>query len=245
MVRFAPVLIGAVVAAFAGEGAANAAVAERRSTPAGEEHWDGPMSQHVWLDAQAGVEAVQLQTFSANGDTLGVGLLPTSGVGPTLRAGAGLRFGFLTVGLRGRVATFENDSPSSNVTSWNIWSLDGELGMRVPLGTTEPHLALAGGYSSFGGFSDAVNGLSAGLDVHGVDARLDAGVDFWVTHALSLGVDASGELLALARPGVAVRDLATPMSVGTLNEAKARVLEANGSSVGTGVALTGLLGLHF
>lgn len=238
--RLAGVLIGAVVAAFAGEGAANAAVAERR-----EEHWDGPMSQHFWVDAQAGAEAVQLQTFSANGDTLGVGLLPTSGVGPTLRTGAGLRFGFLTAGLRGRVATFENQSTSSNVTAWNIWSLDAELGVRVPLGTIEPHLALAGGYSSFGGFGDAVNGLGAGIDVHGVDARLDVGVDFWVTHALSLGVDASGELLALARPGVSVRDLATPKSVGTLNEAKARVLEADGSSLGSALALTAMLGVHF
>ncbi|HEX8792243.1 MAG TPA: hypothetical protein VF765_14915 [Polyangiaceae bacterium] len=240
MKRLSTVLMGAAVAAFAGEGAANAAVAEKT-----DEHWGGPMSQHVWLDAQAGVEEVQLQTFSANGDTLGVGLLPASGVGPTLRAGAGVRFGFLTLGLRGRVATFENESASSSVTSWNIWSLDAELGVRVPLRTIEPHIALAGGYSSFGGFNDAVNGLGAGLDVHGVDGRLDAGVDFWVTHALSLGVNASGELLALARPGVSVRDLATPQQVGTLNEAKARVLEANGSSVGSALALTANLGVHF
>lgn len=239
MARLVSILIGAGITAFAVEGTANAAAAEKV-----DEHWDGPMSQHVWIDAQAGAEAVQLQTFSAN-DSLGVGLLPTSGFGPTLRVGAGLRLGFITLGLRGRMATFENDSPSSTVTSWNIWSLDGELGLRVPLGTIEPHLALAAGYSSFGGFSDAVNGLAAGLDVHGVDARLDGGVDFWVTHTLSLGVDLSGELLALARPGVSVRDLATPQSVGTLNQAKARVLEANGSSVGSALALTGGLGVHF
>lgn len=240
MARFASVLIGAaMVAVLAGEGTASASRAEER-----EEYWGGPMSQHVWLDAQAGVEEVQLQTFSAS-DTLGVGLLPASGVGPTLRVGGGLRLGFFTLGARGRVATFENDSASSTVTSWNIWSLDAELGLRVPLWRTEPHLALAGGYSSFGGFADAVNGLGAGLDVHGVDVRLDAGVDFWVTHTLSLGLDASGELLALARPGVSVRDLATPESVGTLNEAKARVLEANGSSIGSGLALTGTFGVHF
>jgi hypothetical protein len=215
--------------------------AEREAQPV----WGGPKSQHFWLDAQAGVESVQMRTFNADFDTVSVGFLPTAGVGPTANVGAGFRLVFLTLGLRGRVSSFDNNSPTQTVAAWQIWTLDGEIGLRVPLYRLEPHAAIAAGYTSFGGFGTAVQGMSAGLDVHGVDARLDGGVDYWFTNTISLGVDASGGLLAVARPGISARDLATPKQIGTINEAKARVLEANGSSIGSMFALTGDLGVHF
>jgi hypothetical protein len=52
-------------------------------------------------------------------------------------------------------------------------------------------------------------------------------------------------LLAIARPGISVRDLAMPKEVGTINEAKARILEANGTSVGTVLSATVAVGIHF
>jgi hypothetical protein len=208
-------------------------------------HWGGPKSQHVWIDAQAGVESIELQTFNADFETVSVGLLPTSGVGPTANLGAGFRLVFLTLGVRGHVASFQDDTPTHSVGSWQIWTLDGELGLRVPLGRLEPHGAIAVGYASFGGLGTAVRGLSAGLDVHGIDGRIDGGLDYWVTHNISVGADVTTGLLAVARPGVSARDLATPKEIGTINDAKARVLEANGSSVGWLFAVTGDLGFHF
>jgi hypothetical protein len=208
-------------------------------------HWAGPTSQHLWIDAQAGVESVNLQTFNADFDTVSVGLLPTSGVGPTANVGAGIRLVFLTLGVRGHVASFEDNSPTRTVGAWQIWALDGELGLRAPLGRLEPHGSLAAGYASFGGFGSAIHGLSKGLDVHGVDGRLEGGIDYWVTHTVSVGADLSGGLLAIVRPGISARDLATPQAVGTINEAKARVLEANGSSVGWMFEATLDLGVHF
>jgi hypothetical protein len=218
--------------------------AERRPAKI-EPAWAGPMSQHVWIDAQAGVESVQLNTFNANFDTMSVGLLPSSGVGPTANIGAGLRLVFLTLGLRGRVATFYDNAPTQTVGAWQIWTLDLEAGLRIPLGRIEPHAALAGGYASFGGFGTAVQGLSAGLDVHGIDARLDGGLDYWVAQSVSIGLDGAAGLLAVARPGVSARDLATPKQIGTIDDAKARVLEASGSSVGSTLALTCDVGVHF
>jgi hypothetical protein len=207
-----------------------------------ETEWAGPMSQHVYLDAQAGLESVQMRTFFANFDSVSAGFLPSTGFGPTARVGTGLRLGFLTLGLRGRVAQF--DDPST-VGPWQIWSLDAEVGIRVPLRRWEPHFVVAGGYSTFGGLGSAVAGLSSGLDVHGVDVRGGGGVDYWVTHTVSLGLDLDGELLAIARPGVPVRDLAAAQQVGTIDQAKARVLEASGSSVGVGTALSASFGVHF
>jgi hypothetical protein len=106
-------------------------------------------------------------------------------------------------------------------------------------------VAFAGGYTSFGGFDTALQGLAAGVDVHGVDARLEGGVDYWVTPTVSLGAGASAGLLFVARPGVSARDLAIPKQIGTLDDAKARVLEASGSSLGATFALNGVLGVHF
>ena len=217
-----------------------ARVDARPGAPPGE--WGGPISQHVYLDAEAGVESVQLRTFFANFDSVSAGFLPSSGFGPTARIGTGLRLGFLTLGLRGRLAQF--DDPST-VGPWQIWSLDAEVGVRVPLGRWEPHFVLAGGYSTFGGIGSAVDGLSNGLDVRGVDVRVGAGLDCWVTHTISVGRDVDSELLAIARPGISVRDLATAQQVGTVDQAKARVLEANGSSVGAASSLSANVGVHF
>jgi len=205
--------------------------------------WGGPTSQIFYLDAQQGLEWVQFQTFFADFNSVSAGFLPSWGVGSTTRVGAGFRLlGFLTLGLRGRLAAY--DDPST-VGPWQIWTLDAELGVRVPLRRIEPHVVFAGGYSSFGGFGSAVSGLSNGLDVHGADARVAAGVDYWLTHNLSVGLDADGELIAIARPGVSLADLATAKQIGTVNDAKARILQASGTSVGTGVSLFASAGLHF
>jgi hypothetical protein len=51
-------------------------------------------------------------------------------------------------------------------------------------------------------------------------------------------------MLVLGRPGVSLRDLAAAKQVGTINEAQARVLEANGTSVGGALTFTLGVGLH-
>lgn len=224
------------------EGAAGQARPASDARPTIQPESGGPVSQHVYLDAQTGIESVQLRTFFADFNTVSAGVLPTWGVGPTARVGGGLRFGFLTLGLRGRVAAY--DDPAT-VGPWQIWTLDAEIGVRVPLHRVEPHVVLAAGYSSFGGFGSAVAGLSQGLAVHGGDVRLGAGVDYWVARNVSLGLDLDGELLAIARPGVAIADLATAKQIGTLDDARARVLEASGTSIGAAASLNASVGLHF
>jgi hypothetical protein len=51
--------------------------------------------------------------------------------------------------------------------------------------------------------------------------------------------------LFLSRPGIPLRQLAAPESVNTLGEAKARLLEGEGTSAGTSVAVTVGPGFHF
>jgi len=83
------------------------------------------------------------------------------------------------------------------------------------------------------------------LAVDGANVRAGLGLDFYVIPLLSLGARFTGELLFLSRPGVPIRDLATAQQVSTIGEAKARLLEADGSSIGTALNLTVGPALHF
>lgn len=201
-----------------------------------------PTHQIFFLDAEGGVQQVDLRTFTANPDTFAAGLVPTVAVGPSVGVGGGIRVVFLTLGLRGRYASFGGDP---QVGAWSLSTVDGEVGFRVPLGRLEPYLSFAGGYAWIGGLGTAVPGVPGALDVNGYDGRFGGGLDYWVAKNLSLGVRGSFDVLLLSRPGVPVDELGRAVNAGTLNEAKASVLRANGSSAGTGLGLTGGLALHF
>jgi hypothetical protein len=214
---------------------------ERRGTePPGPE----PTKTFVWTDVEGGVESLHLTTFNADFDRLLVGFAPSDVTGPTVGLGVGLRFVFLTLGLRGRYATFSTD-PSSPTSGMQLWTLGPEVGFRVPLGRVEPYLAFGGSYATVSGIGNGVGGIPNGIDVHGFQGRAGFGVDCFVARHLTLGGNFSGGVLALTRPGVSLTDLAAAQQVGTINEAKARILQANGSSVGADVTGTVALGVAF
>ncbi len=204
-----------------------------------------PKARLVWLDAEAGIASTNLDTFTENFHAFSVGFLPRSGVGPSFGAGAGVRLVFVTLGLRGRVASFTDSDPTHDVHGWTMASLDGELGFRAPLGRLEPYMTLAAGYTTLGGLGDAVHGLSSGIDVNGFDTRVAIGFDYFLGKNVSLGLNGSAELLALTRPGVPVREIAAIPQTQTLDDGAIRFLEANGSTYGTALTLNGGLKVSF
>jgi hypothetical protein len=206
---------------------------------------EGPREEWLYIDADVGVESLSLTTFRANSDRLSVGFLPSSGLGPTASVGLGARLVFLSLGVRGRVGAFSNSSVEQSVGAWQVWTLDAELGIHVPLGALQPRIVFAFGYTTFGGFGDAITGLRQGLNVNGVDAGLGLGFDYYVTPVLSLGLTVNGLALALSRPGVSIRNLATAENVTTIDQAKARLLQGDGSSWGGALTVSGAVGLHF
>jgi hypothetical protein len=220
--------------------AARGATAQPRKEAA-HAHDPEPKSQAIYVDAEAGAQQVNLRTFTANADSFTAGLVPTVAVGPAFGAGAGLRIIFLTFGARARIASFE----SLSVGAWSLATLDGEVGFRAPLGDFEPSISASFGYASVGGLATAVPGLPDVLTVHGVNGRVGLGFDYWVARNVSIGARGTFDLLVLSRPGVPLDELARATQAGTLNEAKADVLRANGSSAGTALGLTGGLGIHF
>lgn len=203
-------------------------------------HPDDQRLEWFWGNVEGGVETANLTTFDTNLDTLTAGLTPTTGVGPAVGVGAGVRLLFVTLGPRGRLGNMH-----SAAGDWQLWTLDAEVGIRVPLHRFEPYFTLAGGYAAIGSFRTAVAGLSSGFDISGANLRAGAGLDVYVTRMFSINAALTGEVLALARQGVSLRDLAEAKKLGSIDDARARILEVSGSSGGAALTFTVGVGLHF
>lgn len=196
--------------------------------------------EFVWLNAEAGVQHLGLQTFHAN-QLIDADSIESTQTGPLFGAGAGVRLIFLTAGARFRLASF---------SAYQLWTLNAEFGFRIPLGALEPYFTFGGGYASLGAFDTGSLGTTlteAGIDkgdlsARGFDLRGGAGFDYYLGHTLSIGANLSGDMLFLSRSKVTPR--ATP-AAGTKAERLAAVYAEDGTSIGGALALTALIGLHF
>jgi hypothetical protein len=199
--------------------------------------------EFFWLNVEGGAEEVGLQTFSAN-DLVDAQFVKTTHLGPLFGAGLGLRLMFLTIGPRFRLANF---------SSFSLWTLDGEVGLHVPIGIVEPYVTLSGGYTALGSLDGAngSSGLNMGqVSISGWNVRGGVGLDLYLAPAVSIGANLTGEALILTRSGVDPKKLAhtSSASASTPSDAQAKAADlyaADGSSVGAGVTLTGVVGLHF
>ncbi len=181
--------------------------------------------EFVWLNAEAGPEYLGLETFKANGlstpnphrATGGpiLGSPASKDLGMTYGAGLGVRLLVFTLGARFRYGNFPN---------WQIWTLNAEAGMHIPLGRVEPYVTFGAGYASLA--YDVSKGLNVTIpSAHGFDVRAGFGVDVYLTNTLSIGGNLTGETQYLKRKGNDTSD--------------------GGSGVGAGATLSAVLGLHF
>jgi hypothetical protein len=177
----------------------------------------------VWLNAEFGGQHLGLQTFK--GDSLvDPKLVKTTQTGMLFGAGLGVRLLVFTVGARFRLGNF---------SEWQLWTLDLEGGLRVPIGSLEPYVNVAAGYASLGSFS-ASDPSSSKASVKGFNARIGVGLDYYISNTFSVGGNLSGDLLFLSR---AAQSDATGDG--------AAVYGKDGSSIGAGTTLTLVAGLHF
>ncbi|KYF71510.1 hypothetical protein BE11_41655 [Sorangium cellulosum] len=192
----------------------------------------------VWLNFEGGYENVGLQTFNIDEDELTAGFISSAANGGVMGAGVGVRLLYFTLGARGRVGFF-ND--------WQLFSAGGEVGMHLPLGRLDPHVDLGFGYAGLGSFKSAVRGAADAIAIRGFYGRISGGLDVYLSPVFSIGANASWELLALTRPGLtsAQIDRIRSEAAATPQQVKADLLAAEGSSVGSALALTAVAGLHF
>lgn len=170
----------------------------------------------VWLNGEIGVQHVGLNTFKDDG-LVDPSEIETTQTGPLFGAGIGVRLLVFTAGVRFRMASFSD---------FKLWTLDAEGGLRIPLGSLEPYVNVAAGFASLGSFStDAINSPK------GFDARVGVGLDLYISNTFSIGANASGDVLFLARSGS--------------GDSSSAVYVEDGSSIGFGVTGTAVVGLHF
>ena len=181
----------------------------------------------IWLNAEIGGEHLGLQTLKAN-DLLDPKLVKTSQTGLVYGAGVGVRILVFTAGVRFRLGSF---------SEWQLWTLNLEGGLRIPIGSLEPYFTVGGGYASLGSFSTTAP-ASSKADVKGFNARVGAGLDYYLSNTFSVGGNLSGDLLFLSRSKVAEADASTSGD-------EAAVYAKDGSSIGAGATLTAVVGLHF
>ena len=201
-----------------------------QSLKAADESDSGRGLQFVWLNAEAGFQYLSLNTFHAN-NLVDSEFVKTSQAGPVYGLAAGLRLVFLTLGARFRLSDF---------SAWQMWTLDAEAGLRVPIGRVEPYFTFDAGYASLGAFGGANSALNLqSANIHGWNARLGFGLDFYLTKVVSVGALMTGDVLYLKRSRIA--NLPTDPAFA----AAAKVYANDGSSVGGAATLTGVLGFHF
>ena len=181
----------------------------------------------VWLNAEIGGEHLGLSTFKSK-DLLDPKLVKSSQTGLVYGAGVGVRILVFTAGVRFRLGSF---------SEWQLWTLNAEGGLRIPLGSLEPYFTVGAGYASLGSFSTSAP-ASSKADVKGFNARLGAGLDYYLSNTFSVGANFTGDVLFLSRSAVAGAATSTSGN-------EAAVYAKDGSSIGAGATLTAVVGLHF
>lgn len=195
--------------------------------------------EFFWLNGEIGFEHLGMQTFKAN-NIVDAEVVETTQTGLVYGGGLGLRLLVFTAGARFRLGSFED---------WQLWTLNLELGMHIPIGMVEPYFTFGGGYASVGSFdSDNLGSelTSAGADITGFNVRGGFGVDFYLSNAFSLGGNVTGDLLFLSRPKVEPADVpGYDMLPAEQRQAVDDVYSNDGSSIGAGATVTLVVGLHF
>jgi len=181
-----------------------------------------------WVQPEVGAQFVSL-TALAN-DALAPGGAKTSGFGPLVGLGAGVRLLFFTVGVSGRM-TFLPDG------IYTTAHLEGSY--RIPLGNLEPYGFLSTGYATVLGMNAAGAGVPSNFSIHGWSGRVGGGVDYYLTPVFSVGAAASFEVMWLRRGALSNAALATAdASVDT-------PLRKSGHAAGLATGITAVCGVHF
>jgi hypothetical protein len=194
-----------------------------------------------YVNAEVGGSYINMESFSSSS----LQLAKSSSGGPMFGLGGGLRLLIFTVGARARL---------HQLSAFSLWDLNGELGLHIPIKKVDLYLGLHGGYTFVGTLGDAtiaspnpnVASPAGDTSIHGFDAGLSLGFDYYLSSLFSLGVDGTGDFLFLKRPPVAL-----PASVALLTQAQRDVITKDplyaksGDSVGFGISVSLHAGLHF
>lgn len=185
----------------------------------------------VYLNADIGSAYTDLVSLRASNWQL----QDNSASGPAFGIGAGVRLIVFSAGLRVR---------DLQLSSFNLWETNLEAALHCRIWRFDLQFGARGGYAFVGSFSADSLRTSTGssvsaVTVHGWNVGPTAGLDYYISKLVSLGVDANAEVLFLKRPPI-------PLQPGqTVAPQWASLYADSGSSVGAGFVGVAHLGIHF
>ena len=191
----------------------------------------------VYLNADAGFAYMNMASFSQTN----LAIQQTSSAGGAFGVGAGLRLLFFTLGVRAR---------DLQLTSYNLWELDGEAAFHIRIWRIDPYFGVRGGYAFVGALGSSAVSTASGTSasdvaVHGLNVGPMFGIDVYLSSLFSIGAEANAEFLYLKRPPVALPNGVTAADVAMLPPEQQQLYQQSGSSAGFGAVATLHAGLHF
>jgi hypothetical protein len=178
----------------------------------------------VYLNAEVGAAYVNIgNQFTDQG---GQG-------GAAIGVGAGLRFVYFTVGVRGRIAP---------LSAFTLYEGNLELGIHIPQGAWDPYFNIHGGYAHASMNSEAypivgtISVQATPPSPSGGDIGGSLGTDYYFSGLFSLGIDATLDALVLSTGATTIASSGNPPVQ----------VQVQGKS-NTGIAFIGSVhaGLHF
>jgi hypothetical protein len=186
-----------------------------------------------YVQAEGGLQVLGLQTFNSSGLTYGP--VKTTAVGPMYGGALGMRLMFFTFGARARMGNFDQ---------FKVGTINGEFGFHIPLGNLEPYFTLSGGYAALTSLNAGGDWGTNNVTIRGYNIRAGAGLDYFVTPVFSIGANLTGEMLGLSRGGVNL-DKFKQSGSPSLTAADQKTAQSSGSSLGSAMTISAVLGLHF
>jgi hypothetical protein len=220
--------------------AAQQAQATNQQLDEAEREDSGRNFELFWVDGWIGGSYIDMQQFSQSS----LAIEKSSSGGPMFSLGAGVRFVVLVLGLRAKY---------NALSSFNMWQLNGELGLKFPISKIDILIGAHGGYSFVGRLDDAGSAGNTGVPsnsdavkIRGFNVGLDLGVDYYVSPIFSVGAGAWVDGLFLNRPPVdkpAGFDQLTQQQKDAITNSP--LYQQSGQSAGLDLGGALRLGLHF
>lgn len=193
-----------------------------------------------WLDGSIGGSYINMSQFSSES----LQIENTSAGGPAFSVGGGVRFVILVLGARLR---------HNALSTFNMWQINGEAGLKIPVSSFDILFGLHGGYSFVGRLGDAgiatntsTPASTDAVSIRGFNAGIDVAFDYYVSPLFSVGAGILGDFLFLNRPPVdkpANFATLTPDQQAAINNDP--IYQKSGTSAGLQLAGGLRLGLHF
>ena len=182
-----PVLVATTLASAQETETAPPSIGAEADAPRDEARDQGLGLEWVWLNADVGFSYMDLKSADLAISPTGgspITIVDTTSAGATYGFGAGIRLLFLTLGLRAR-----------NHAAMNLWQIDGEVGFHGRIGRLDPYFSGRFGYDTVGTLGQSVQVVGSSVPppdvaVHGWNGGLALGFDYYLAHAISLGLEA-------------------------------------------------------